>query len=225
MIEIVPSVVAYNLDELCQRLNVLEAFSPWAHLDITDGRFTKSITWQEPSDLEIWEGKIKLEAHLMVETPEVILPTWLQVVDRVIIHTESTELLAEIVDSIEAQPALLGLALNLETPVKKVLPYLTKINFIHLMSIKKIGHYGEPFNEEIFAKIKELKEAKANLTISVDGGVNKTNFKKLIEAGANHLVVGSAIWQAADPAKAYKDLHDALNWRQNKIFRKDGQRD
>ena len=79
------------------------------------------------------------------------------------------------------------------------------------MSIKEIGHYGEPLNEEIFAKIKELRGKKPNLIISVDGGVNKTNLKKLVEVGANHLVVGSAIWQAPDPAKAYQDLHDALN--------------
>lgn len=211
MIEIVPSIVAYSLNELYLKSAVLEAFSPWAHLDIVDGRFAKSITWGEPADLETLEGKIKLEAHLMVEQPEVVLPAWLNVVDRVIIHTESTELLAEIVDSVEGRPSQLGLALTLETPVKTILPYLSKINFVHLMSIKEIGHYGEPLNDKIFAKIRELREAKPNLIISVDGGVNKTNLKKLVDAGANHLVVGSAIWQAPDPAQAYQELHDALN--------------
>lgn len=211
MIELVPSIIAYNLEELNRKLSLLEPVSPWAHLDVVDGRFANTATWQEPADLEAVDGRIKLEVHLMIESPEDTLAEWRAVADRIIIHAESTSQWQEVAEGFSGHPNQLGVALKLETPVTWLDPILSQLKFVHLMSIDEIGYHGRLFDEKVLEKIKDLRAKKSDLIISVDGGINKDNLKSLIAAGANHLIVGAAIWDAADPAQAFTKLNDSFN--------------
>lgn len=207
---IIPSIIAHGSEELMKKINLLETFSPWAHLDVADGVFAPNVTWQEPTDLETIEGKIKLEIHLMIERPEEILPEWWRVADRVLVHLEGSEFIDEIIEDATGPGPEFGLALLLETPIKSVEKFLPRLKFVHLMSIKKIGYHGEPFDAKIIEKIKELRAGSPTLTISVDGGLNHQNLELVVAAGANRVVVGSAIWQFANPAAAYQNLNDLI---------------
>ncbi len=199
--ELVPAIIARNGSEVSDKLNLVESQTDWAHLDIADGQFAPTVTWQTPSDLELVEGRIKLEAHLMIVEPEATLVAWTEVVDRVIVHAEAAADLTELIEVFDHQQTQLGVALLLSTPVETIASFLPQLKFINLLAVAKIGYHGEPFDERVLAKIKTLRSLAPKITISVDGGLNLANAQSVIAAGADRLVVGSALWQAADLTK------------------------
>jgi ribulose-phosphate 3-epimerase len=211
--EIIPSIIAKDFSEVRSKLARLDGLVNWAELDIMDGVFVPEYTWpinptegrQAAEDLNDVGGKIKISAHLMVEYPETITDDWQDLVDRLVIHYESTNNIDKIIE--EAGPHIgLAIALELHTPVEKSYEYLGKIKTVQLMSIEKIGYSGEEFNESVFEKIKTLKTNWPDVKIIVDGGVNLENGKRLAEAGVSGLVVGSQIWRAEDIEKTIKEF-------------------
>lgn len=206
--ELVPAIIARTGSEVSDKLNLVESQTAWAHLDIADGVFAPTVTWQTPSDLELVEGRIKLEVHLMINEPETVLTDWTQVVDRVIVHTEAAADLGELIEIFNNQQTQLGVALLLETPVETIASFLPQLKFVNLLSVAKIGYHGEPFDKRVLAKIKTLRSLAPKITISVDGGLNLSNAQSVIAAGADRLVVGSALWQATDLTKTINQFHN-----------------
>ena len=211
--EIIPSIIAKDFSEVKSKLAGLDGLVNWVELDIMDGVFVPEYTWpinptegrQAAEDLNDIGGKIKISAHLMVEYPETIVDDWQDLVDRLVIHYESTNNIDKIIDS--AGPHIgLAIALELHTPVEKIYEYLGKIKTIQLMSIEKVGYSGEKFNESVFEKIKTVKTNWPDVKIIVDGGVNLENGKRLAEAGVSGLVVGSQIWGAENIEQTIKEL-------------------
>ncbi len=199
--EIVPSIIGQNFSEIEDKLAVLEGACDWAHLDIMDGRLTKSRSWQVASDLDFVPGRIKLEAHLMIKDPESVLSEWTRVVDKIIVQAEVVNNLKELLDIFANHHTKLSVSLLMETPVDILKPYLDDLKFVHLMSVSEIGFYGQPFNNAVLEKIKTLRALSPSVNISVDGGINLNNVKKVFAAGANRVIVGNAIWGEGDPLK------------------------
>ncbi len=198
MVEIVPSIIGSSFTEVQAKITKLDGLTKWAQLDIADGRFVKNTTWQTPDDLEFVNGQVKLEAHLMVEQPEEVVANWLGVVDRLVIHYESTDNLEEIINASSARRVEVGIALLLETPLELVRPWLDKVKVIQLMGIKKLGFYGESFDESVLERIATLRSWWPHGIIAVDGGIDVDTAPQVIAAGGNQLVIGSAIWESAD---------------------------
>lgn len=203
MVEIIPSIIASDFTEVKAKLSRLEGLVNWAELDVMDGVFVPNHTWQTADDLNEIDGKTKISAHLMVEYPETIVEDWQEVADRIVLHYESTNDLNKIIDNIGPHVGL-AIALDLRTPVEKIYEYLGKIKTVQLMSIVRTGFSGEKFDERVFEKIRTLKTNWPDVKIIVDGGINLENGKKLIEAGASGLVVGSQIWGAPSVEEAIK---------------------
>ncbi len=205
MAEIIPAIASSDFSVVQDRVATLEGVSDWAHIDIADGLFVPHYTWQGAERLGELVGKIKLEVHLMIEHPEVELLSWLQVADRVIVHPESTEGLDEILaqsdDHHEIIPAYL-----LKTELETQTEVLTKVKSVQLMSIRRLGHHGEPFDEAVIPRIKFLRARYPDVKISIDGGVNSETARQCLIAGAHRLVCGSAIWQASNPLHALRVL-------------------
>jgi len=102
-------------------------------------------------------------------------------------------------------PLRLGVALNPETPWQEIKAFVKNLDLVLLMGVNP-GRSGQSFREEILPKIKALREFSANLNIEVDGGVKPENIRKIIEAGANILVAGSAIFEARNVKMAVEEL-------------------
>lgn len=208
--EIIPSIIAENLDELKIKLARVEGLVNWVEVDVADGVFVSSLTWpmmlaQAPEDLKEVDGKTKISAHLMVEHPETLIDDWQDFVDRIIFHYESTDAIEKIIESAGVHMGL-GIALELAMPVEKIYPYLDKIKLVQLMSIERVGYSGEKFDERVFEKIKTLKTNWPDVKIMVDGGIDLEIAKRLKDAGADGLVVGSHIWNAKNIEEAIRDL-------------------
>jgi len=139
---IIPSIISTDLDEIKDKLARLDGLVAFAELDVMDGVFVPNTSWRSPEDLKNMDGKIKLSAHLMVSNPETVVADWQNFVDRVVVHFESTDKMPDIVEKFhdKGNPCELGIALELETPVEKIFQYLDKVKVAQLTSelLKKL---------------------------------------------------------------------------------------
>lgn len=204
--QVVPAILGENFNEVSKKLELVEGLVEWAHIDVCDGVFAEGFTWDSPQDLYQIEGKTKIGVHLMVDRPEEVVGEWLEVADRVVVHAEATDRLADILEVFNGRSLMLGVALRLETPIEDIEPFMDKIKNVHLMSIAEIGHHGEPFDISVLDKIKALRQKYPSVIIGVDGGVNLENAKSILDAGANELIVGSALWKSGDVGKTISEF-------------------
>jgi ribulose-phosphate 3-epimerase len=214
MAEIIPAILSENFAAIRRQLDQVAAVATWVQLDIADGIFVPKHTWEQASDLMAVEGKFKIEAHLMIEQPEHYLADWIAVADRILIHPESTEQLVEIFAQVENLPTQLGLSLLIDTPLKVIAPWVEKVSVVQLMGIAKVGEQGQPFDERVLERVKLLRATYPNVKISVDGGVSLDNAAQLVAAGADYLVVGSALWRTSDPLATLQQFNNAIVRRQ-----------
>ncbi len=210
MIEIIPALIVSEFKELESKLNQLEGAVSWAQVDVADGLFAPTVAGEFCQELLRVNGRLKLEAHLMIEQPELYLRDWMRVADRIIVHPESTNHLPEILQSFESSAVKCGLALLLETPLERLEEFRGRFDLVQLMGIKQIGRQGESFDPQVIERVRILRAQYPDVTISVDGGVNLDNAAVLVAAGANQLVVGSAIWRDADPLAAIRKFQNLV---------------
>ena len=205
-VEIIPAIIPKNYEDLRKKVSLVKDSAYFIQIDITDGEFVPSISW--PITDSFWESGIHLELpfceacdfelDLMVKNPEKNIQDWLDMkAKRIIVHVESTDKIKELLDLLKGKVSI-GVAFNIETKIAPYFYLFDKVDFIQLMGIEKIGFQGQEFSEKVFDKIKEVREIDKNITISIDGGVNLGNAQRLIDAGVNRLVSGSAIFEGGD---------------------------
>ncbi len=214
MTEIIPAIIGKTFAEVTQKISQVEGLANWVQLDVMDGSFTQEYSWNKPDDLANLEGKIKLEAHLMLREPEEVVEDWAKVCDRIIVHLEATENLAETLELINKHACESAICLLLNTSIAKLAPFVAQTKNIQLMGIATIGHHGEKLDKSVLEKIKSLRASYPDVKISVDGGVTRENAGELIAAGADRLVAGSVIWNS-------ENIADAINTLQNALRRQD----
>lgn len=212
-IEIIPSINVSDFDELKKRIKKVEPYARpadggvrWAHLDVSDGVFTKHVSWHEPKDLVGFKTKLKLEVHLMVDRPEREIEEWLiDPVDRVIFHQEATKEHQLLIQKIREAKKEVGMAIRSDTPWLKLFPYLTKVDMFQFLAVNP-GPSGQEFNEEIFHKIGHLRQVCQRCIIEIDGGITPRIAKRCVQEGANMLVAGKAIFESVNIGEAIKIL-------------------
>jgi len=205
--EIIPTILVKTFEEVKERIKLVENYVDWVQLDIMDGVFVENLTWNNPEDLKDFKTKVKLEAHLMVKNPEKIIDSWLEVVDRIIIHQESSENIKEIIEKVHKNKKQIGVALNPETSIEVAKPFLNDLDLILLMSVQP-GKGGQEFELEILEKIRNLRNIWPGGNIEVDGGVSDKNIKEIFNAGANLFCVGTYIYQSGDIKQVINKLKE-----------------
>ncbi|MBU2564445.1 ribulose-phosphate 3-epimerase [Patescibacteria group bacterium] len=207
MIEIIPTILNKDFKEVKESIKKVENYVNWVQLDIMDGIFVNNETWNNPDDLKKIDSKVKIEAHLMIDKPIEKINDWLDVVDRVIIHFESSKdgEIKEIIKRAKDKKKEIGLAINPETHFSVVLPFLNDLDLVLIMTVQP-GFGGQEFKEFNLKKIKALRRIWKNGNIEVDGGVNNRNIKRIKKAGANLICSGSYIFNNSNIEKAIKSL-------------------
>ena len=168
------------------------------HLDIMDGKFVENKTWtySEVKKIVSYSNK-KLDVHLMVEKPEKYIEDYaLLNTDRITFHIEAVKDVEEMIDLISNYGLKVGIAVNPNTNVELLFPYLNKIDLVLIMSVYP-GESGQSFIENSLEKIKILKEEiikqEVKTLIEVDGGINDETALLCKEAGVDVLVSASFI--------------------------------
>jgi len=216
IIPIVPAVIPSSEAEVREMTKAL-SFSREFHLDVVDGVFVSSISWPyqpngTPIAVKPFTDAFTLEVDLMVSNPIPAARAWIQAgADMLVFHVETVDI-HSFVDFVEHAPVVsVGVSLHGDTPWETFLEYVPHADYVQLMGIRTIGLQGQPFDESTLEKISRLKQEFPNMPISVDGAVNQATIKKIADAGADRLIVGSAIVKQSDPALAYAQLRSLVN--------------
>lgn len=204
MIQIAPSMLAADFLHLEKDVRLVNEYADIFHLDIMDGTFVPNISYGFPVVEAISSIAVKpLDVHLMIVNPEKYVERFAKVgASMISFHLNATEDPAAVLRDIRSLGVKAGLVINPDIPVESLYPYLKDADFILLMSVFA-GFGGQKFIEDTYLRIRTLWEEIArqglDLPIEVDGGVGPANAKALIEAGAEILVAGSAVFKAEDP--------------------------
>lgn len=207
--EIIPTILVKTFDEVKEKIKLVENYVDWVQLDIMDGIFVENKTWDNSNNLKDFKTRVKLEAHLMVDKPEKIIDNWLEVVDRIIIHQESSENIQEIIEKVHKNKKEIGIALNPETHPTAIKQFLNDIDLILLMSVQP-GKGGQEFKDWILEKADFLRQKGFKGNIEIDGGINETNIGQALERGINLFCVGTYIYQNNNIEQAIKKLKENL---------------
>lgn len=209
---IAPSVLASdfaNLQSEIEMLNSSEA--DYIHIDIMDGRFVPNISFGMPVLAAIQKhAKKPLDVHLMIEEPERYVPEFQRLGANIIsVHYEACPHLHRNLQQIKALSCKAGVALNPHTPVNLLKEVIQDIDLVCMMSVNP-GFGGQSFIENTYNKVRELKqliiESNSSTLIEIDGGVNKDNAPKLLDAGADVLVAGSFVFKSVNPPETIAGL-------------------
>ena len=200
-IKISPSILSADFSQLGNEIKRLEdGGADLIHVDVMDGHFVPNLTIGPPVIKALRKyTKIPFDVHLMISPVHKYIKDYANAgADIITIHPEATENLNESINHIKKFKKKVGVSLNPNTEIKVINNYLDKIDLVLIMSVYP-GFGGQKFMPEVLDKIKELKNIKKNknykFDIEVDGGINFSNYKSVIEAGANILVSGTTIFK------------------------------
>lgn len=196
-----PSILAADFKVLGQEMKKTEENgAAYIHFDVMDGMFVPSISFGMPVLASIHDATEQfMDAHLMVQEPIRYVEAFQKAgADYVTVHLEACEDVKTTLDKIHACGMKAGLAVNPETDVKELVPYLEDVEMILIMSVHP-GFGGQKFIPESLDKIREvramLNEKNLETDIQVDGGIYVENVREVLDAGANVIVVGSAVFR------------------------------
>ncbi len=211
-----PSILSADFTRLGEALQFLEASgADTVHVDVMDGRFVPNITLGMPVVAALRKAtKLPIDCHLMIVEPSRYALEFVEAgADWVSVHQEADPHLHRTLHAIRAKGAKAGVVLNPSTPVETLADLVDDFDFVLLMSVNP-GFGGQSFIPRVLDKVRRLDalrtERQAPFLIQVDGGVGTANAARLVEAGADCLVAGNAVFKAADPSQAVKDLQAAM---------------
>lgn len=202
---IAPSLLSADFGNLQRDLEMLnESEADWLHLDVMDGVFVPNISFGFPvMEAMAKYAKKPLDVHLMIVKPEKFTKQVASLGAKVMnVHYEACTHLHRVVQQIKSEGMLAGVTLNPHSPVSLLEDIVDELDLVMLMSVNP-GFGGQSFIENTLAKtscLRNLIERKrSKALIEIDGGVNRQTGALLVDAGADILVAGSAVFKASDP--------------------------
>lgn len=208
MVKIAPSILSADFSKLGEEIKDVErGGADYIHVDVMDGHFVPNITIG-PLIVEAIRPvtKLPLDVHLMIENPDQYIESFAKAgADYITVHVEACRHLHRTIHFIKSLGVKAGVVLNPATPVQMIEDIIDDVDMVLLMTVNP-GFGGQKFIPSVLRKIAAVKKMADNkgltIEIEVDGGVNEETAKLCVEAGANVLVAGSAVYNQKDRAKA-----------------------
>jgi ribulose-phosphate 3-epimerase len=216
MVLVAPSLLSADFGRLAEEVDaVVQAGADWIHVDVMDGRFVPNLTLGPPviGAVKAAAGGRPLDVHLMIEQPERSLDQYRAAgADWITVHAEASVHLHRTLQAIRALGAKAGVALNPATPPEVVDWVLDLTDLVLIMTVNP-GFGGQVLIEAALPKVSWVRERVhqrgLSTLVEVDGGVKVDNARKFVDAGAQVLVSGSAVFGAADRGAAIRALRAA----------------
>ncbi|MGM7681747.1 ribulose-phosphate 3-epimerase [Cytobacillus sp. Hm23] len=212
MIKVAPSVLAADFSRLADEItDVVEGGADYIHIDVMDGHFVPNITIG-PLIVDAIRPitNIPLDVHLMIENPDTYIPMFAKAgADIISVHVEACPHLHRTIHLIKEHGVKAGVVLNPSTPVESIQHILEDIDLVLLMTVNP-GFGGQQFIHSVIPKIeavsKMIQDKGLQVEIEVDGGVNVETAPICVEAGANVLVAGSAVYNKQNRKEAIESI-------------------
>ena len=212
MFEIAPSILSADFSKLADEIAAVEAGGASVlHVDVMDGHFVPNITIGLPVVKSLRKAtKLTIDTHLMIEEPSRYAVKFVEAgADMVSVHVEADVHLQRTLVAIREAGAKAGIAINPGTPLSSLEEALPYADFVLLMSVNP-GFGGQSFIPTSLDKLRRLKrmivERGLETKIEIDGGVDASNIAEIVEAGAEIIVAGSAVYGKGNPSESVKEL-------------------
>lgn len=201
-LQLTASVLSADLGRLQEEIQTVASHADGLQIDVMDGHFVPNLSFGAPV-VKCLKTTLLLDVHLMVSNPHDRIAEFLSIpVQHVTFHAEAvTDSAArrELIGAIRDGGATAGIALNPKTPISAIDDVLEDVDLVLLMSVEP-GFGGQSFIPGTIDKIRELRSMQPSISIQIDGGVNERTAKECVDAGADNLVIGSALFRTADRA-------------------------
>ena len=213
---IAPSILSADGSRLGEEITAVEAAgADWLHLDVMDGHFVPNITIGPGLIASLRKTtSIPFDVHLMIENPERYVDDFVRAgADWLTVHVEATAHLHRLIGLIHEKGVKAGVSLNPATPLAMIAPILPDIDLLLIMSVNP-GFGGQKFIESSLPRIRAAKEMIKNAgsaaLIEVDGGISLTNIRAVVDAGADAVVAGAAIFGSANYRETIQSMRNLL---------------
>lgn len=207
---VLPSLLLCSFGHLDREVQLLaEAGIGALHLDVMDGHFVPNLTYGMPIVAGVKQiTELPLDVHLMIERPENYVDAFVDAgASAITVHREATSAPASILDRIRASGVAAGIAINPDTPVPTLAGCVGHCDMVLIMSVEA-GFGGQTFRREALSKLHAARKLFGeDVILEIDGGVNRSTIADCTQAGAEFLVVGSAIFRADNYSAAVATLN------------------
>ena len=212
--KLAPSILSADFGDLRGAMDICQkGGAHWIHIDVMDNQFVPNLTIGPPvvKSLRKYTDKF-LDVHMMVVEPEKLVEPFARAgADGITFHVEAAENPNEVIDLIKSTGKQVGISLKPGTPLSSIEPFLDKVDLVLIMTVEP-GFGGQGYLPGSSDRIKKLKSRLNEMCldrvlIEVDGGVKLNNMKEVVEAGADVLVAGSAVFGVKDPVQTIKDFY------------------
>ena len=207
-----PSLLAADFARLYDEAHTVEPLSDRFHWDVMDGHFVPNLTFGPPVVNALRKRlALPFDIHLMIDHPLDYVPQFdVRPGDSIIFHLETSDDPEAVIRAITRTSARVGVTLRPGTPIERLLPYLDDASLVLVMSVEP-GFGGQPFLPDSIDRIRALRDMidARSIEIAVDGGIHPGNVRSVVDAGADIIIAGSAIFAQADPIAAASALREA----------------
>lgn len=208
--EFAPSLLAADFSQLKEQLKLIKT-ADYLHLDVMDGIYVPNITFGPVLIASLRKhSQLPFDTHLMISKPERYIEDFVEAgADILTVHIEATDHIHRVIQLIKEQGIKAGVSLNPATPVESLEYILPELDQVLIMTVNP-GFGGQSYIPQMTEKVaklnKMIEENNYKCKIEVDGGIKNYNLKKVIKAGADIIVAGSAIFGAQNPAASLAEM-------------------